>query len=104
MGTNCLGPFLLNHYLEPILLSTAAKADANSVRILWVASMIAVGTPQEDIRFDEKSGAPLVLGNAMENYMQSKVGNVFLASEIGKRLQNAGVVSVVSTSGQTFPV
>lgn len=32
----------------------------------------------------------------MENYMQSKVGNVFLASEMAKRLGKAGIICTVS--------
>lgn len=95
MSTNCLGPYLLNSFLEPILASTASNSDLNCVRVLWVASLVAVGTPQDGIQFDDKSGSPLVLKNTMENYMQSKVGNVFLASEIGKRLGNSGVISLV---------
>lgn len=31
----------------------------------------------------------------MENYMQSKVGNVFLAKESARRLNQAGIFSVV---------
>jgi retinol dehydrogenase-12 len=100
MGTNCLGPYLLNHFLEPILLETAASAQANSVRILWVASLVAVGTTQDGIRFDEKSGNPQALSNPMEHYMQSKVGNIFLASETGKRLKDTGIINLVSN----FPI
>ena len=32
----------------------------------------------------------------MENYMQSKVGNVFLAAETARRLGKDGIISVVS--------
>ena len=31
----------------------------------------------------------------MENYMQSKVGNVFLAAETAKRLGKDGIINVV---------
>ena len=31
----------------------------------------------------------------MENYMQSKVGNVFLAEETARRLSNDRIISVV---------
>ena len=101
MATNCLGPFLLNRLLEPILIKTAEAESANSgrVRIVWVASMITVSVPPGGIQF-EKSGRPKVLKNAMQNYMQSKVGNVFLASETAKRLGEKGVISLV---GQISP-
>lgn len=58
--------------------------------------MIAVSVPQGGIVFDEKTGAPKVLKNAMENYMESKVGNVFLASEAARRLGGDGIISLVS--------
>ena len=51
--------------------------------------------PPGGIQFDEKSGSPKVLANTMHNYMQSKVGNVFLASEAAKRLGGDGVISMV---------
>lgn len=35
----------------------------------------------------------------MENYMQSKAGNVFLAAETGRRLGKDGIISVVRFSG-----
>lgn len=99
MATNCLGPFLLNRLLEPILIRTAqAESTASGrVRIVWVSSMITVSVPPGGIQF-EKSGRPKVLKNAMQNYMQSKVGNVFLASEVAKRVGDDGVISLV---GQT---
>ena len=97
MATNCLGPFLLNHLLEPILTRTAqAESASNRVRIVWVSSIINVSTPPGGIQFDKTSGAPKVLNNAMQNYMQTKVGNVFLASEAAKRLGRDGIISVVS--------
>ena len=97
MATNCLGPFLLNRLLEPILTRTAqAEQSPNSVRIVWLASMITASVPPGGIQFDSQSGTPKVLKNAMQNYMQSKVGNVFLASEAAKRLGRGGVISMAS--------
>ena len=96
MATNCLGPFILNHLLEPILARTAsADSGSRSVRVVWVSSMIAASVPPGGIQF-EKSGTPKVLKNAMQNYMQSKVGNVFLASEAARRLGRDGIINVVS--------
>ena len=97
MATNCLGPFILNHLLEPILTQTVhAESASNHVRIVWLSSMITTSVPLDGIQFDGKSGSPIVLKNAMQNYMQSKVGNVFLASEAAKRLGRDGIISVVS--------
>ena len=64
--------------------------------------MIAAFTPSGGIQFDEKSGSPKVLANTMHNYMQSKVGNVFLASEAAKRLGGDGVLSMVSWPSLLF--
>ena len=113
MGTNCLGPFLLNHYLEPILKKTAAATNSTlGVRIVWLSSMIAVSVPQGGI-ITNSDGSPKVVKvrrhlktdrhaslylcwqNAMENYMQSKAGNVFLAAETAQRLSKDGIISVV---------
>ena len=98
MGTNCLGPFLFNHLLEPILKRTAAAelSQSDSVRVVWLASLIAIATPTSGIVFDQDTNTPMIPSNQMENYMQSKVGNVFLASETAKRLGKAGIISVVS--------
>ena len=38
----------------------------------------------------------------MENYMQSKVGNVFLAEEAARRLGNDRIISVVRESWAFF--
>lgn len=39
MGTNVLGPWLLQHFLTPLLHATAARADTapDSVRVIWVS-------------------------------------------------------------------
>ncbi|KAL9109737.1 MAG: hypothetical protein Q9227_005606 [Pyrenula ochraceoflavens] len=102
MATNCLGPFLLNQQLEGVLKSTAAQQSAdqpNNVRVVWLSSMVAVGTHQNGIVFDENTGAPKVLKNAMENYMESKVGNLFLASETAKSWEKDGIISVSINPG-----
>ena len=95
MSTNCLGPFLLNQLLLPVLQRTAASAEPGSVRVVWVASLLSAFVAHGGIVFDEETGAPQVLKNAMENYMQSKVGNVFLASEMARRFGGDGVMSLV---------
>ena len=95
MGTNCLGPFLLVRLLEPVLRSTAAAEPPSTVRIVWVSSMVAVGTPKGGVIFD-KAGSPKMLKKAMENYMQSKAGVVYLAAEMARMVGGDGVLSLVS--------
>ena len=97
MGTNCLGPFLLNKLLQPLLLQTASRSEAGSVRVVWVTSLLANAGSQLEkggIFWDEENKEPR-RGDGMKNYMQSKVGDVFLAKEWGERVGKAnGVVSV----------
>ena len=45
--------------------------------------------------WDDEIGKPKVLKVPMENYMESKVGNVFLASQAALRLGGSGIISVV---------
>ncbi|KAL4884786.1 hypothetical protein BJY04DRAFT_182037 [Aspergillus karnatakaensis] len=94
MGTNCLGPFLFNNCLLPFMKRTAATSPPESVRVVWVASIIEHNVAQGGIVFDERTGSPQVLKNQMENYMESKVGNVFFASELAKRAGSAGIMSL----------
>lgn len=83
--------------MENILKSTAKNAPPGSVRIVWVSSLVSVQTPQGGIHFDDE-GAPKVLENSMLNYMQSKVGNIFLAAMAAQVLGEFGIISVVSIS------
>lgn len=95
MATNCLGPFLLDQLLEPMLTRTASvEPTPDRVRVVWVSSMITASVPDGGVQFD-KRGSPKVLKNAMQNYMQTKAGNVFLASEAAKRMHKEGIVSMV---------
>jgi len=100
-GTNCLAPYLMTLLLEPILIRTAALPDTPkfSLRIVWVTSLLQAGIPPEGIQF-ETSGTPVVLTKFMENYMQSKVGDAWLAIHFAERLGKDGIMSVVSLMSQ----
>ncbi|KAI1396994.1 NAD(P)-binding protein [Hypoxylon fuscum] len=94
MGTNVLGPFLLTRLLEPILLKTAAeKRPRSSVRVVWVSSMLDIGTPRGGIVLDPQTNEPSVHSDMMANYMQSKAGVTFLGHEFAKRLGDEGIIS-----------
>ncbi|KAE8446079.1 hypothetical protein EG329_012587 [Mollisiaceae sp. DMI_Dod_QoI] len=95
LGTNCLGPYLMTLLLESILIRTATLPDTPkfSVRIVWVVSLLQGGIPPEGMQF-ESSGTPKVLTKFMENYMQSKVGDAWLAADFAERLGKDGVMSV----------
>jgi len=96
-GTNCLAPYLMTLLLEPTLIRTAQMAGTprESVRIVWVTSMLLGGPlPPEGIRF-QPDGTPVVLTKGMDNYMQSKIGDAWLADKFAKRLGEHGILSVV---------
>lgn len=84
--------------LEDILIHTAKQSPKGTVRIVWVASLIALGTPQGGVVWDEQTAEPKVLDSKGSNYMQSKAGLVFLAHEFARRLGKEGIISVVSSS------
>lgn len=98
MATNCLGPQLLTHMLAPLLIQTARNqaSQRDSVRVVWVSSMINSGSTMGGIAWDEALNKPKILPGGMDQYMQAKVGDVFLAHKWGERLAGDGVVSVVS--------
>ncbi|OJJ50261.1 hypothetical protein ASPZODRAFT_149653 [Penicilliopsis zonata CBS 506.65] len=99
MGTNCLGPFLLQHYLQDIMCRTAGTASPGSVRVVWLSSMLGVGTVPGGIEMEAATGGPVINTDPMKNYMQSKVGNVFLAHEVAQRLAADGILSVSVNPG-----
>ncbi|KAF7542965.1 hypothetical protein G7Z17_g11124 [Cylindrodendrum hubeiense] len=94
MGTNCLGGYTLLRLLEDALISTVSLAEKASVRVVWLASTI-IGIPKGGgIVWDETKNEPKVVKNQMENYMMTKVGNVFLSYDTATRLGAHGVISV----------
>ncbi|KAI7255675.1 hypothetical protein KC343_g1084 [Hortaea werneckii] len=117
LGSHCLAPFLLCKLLQPVLEATASwhrlsctaegcaepkdhlKGRSNSVastdsgvRIVWVSSFISQA-PKGGVQFDERTGTPRLL-KGMENYLQSKAGEVLLAEEWNRRYEGEGVLNV----------
>ncbi len=82
--------------LEPTIIHTATLPDTpkSSVRIVWVVSHLQLSTPPDGMKFDA-DGTPLYRKKFMENYMQSKVGDTWLAILFAERLGKHGVMSVV---------
>ena len=67
----------------------------------WAGSLgVEVYAPKGGVEFDEKSGAPKVLGSRLD-YGQSKVGNVLIASEFAKRFGGDGIITVMCTFSPT---
>ncbi|KAF7518173.1 hypothetical protein G7054_g13546 [Neopestalotiopsis clavispora] len=94
LATNAIGPFLLTELLKPVLLSTAKSCLSGSVRVVWVSSIIALGTPKGGIVWDKDIEAPKLHDSPSSNYMQSKAGVVYLSHEYAQDLGRHGIISV----------
>ena len=92
MGTNCLGPWLFAQCLLPVLKKTAASAPPGSVRVTWAASMAIALAPTGGVVFEK--GTVKAQSDVNVQYSVSKVGNVYLAHEFGRRYGGDGIVSV----------
>lgn len=94
LGIHCLAGFLMARLLEPILSATAGLPDTRrgSVRVVWVSSLLNLGTPPGGVAFDPH-GKPVQL-KAMDNYMQSKAGMYLLSHEFSVRSADTGISHV----------
>ncbi|KAF2449873.1 NAD(P)-binding protein [Karstenula rhodostoma CBS 690.94] len=99
LGVNNVGTFLLTKLLTPVLISTARAEPPNTVRVVWVSSVIDlaaakhVGVPLDDLDFRKKK----VPG--MNRYGWSKTGNWLHAVEYAKLHKTDGVVCVPVNPG-----
>ncbi|KAF2677937.1 NAD(P)-binding protein [Lentithecium fluviatile CBS 122367] len=80
------------------MLRVNTKSPANSVRVVWSASILTeIGTPKGGVRIDRLDNPS---NNRRENYSVSKCGNWFVASEFARREgQKTGVVSIAGNPG-----
>ncbi|KAK4212940.1 hypothetical protein QBC37DRAFT_184037 [Rhypophila decipiens] len=107
LATNCLGPFLFTRLLMPLLLNSTATTttttattttnDASSpARVIWTSSqMMELSAPKDGILMSEVRSPPK--NNTTRNYVNSKTGNLFLATEFARR--QSVVVSVALNPG-----
>ncbi|KAF3399821.1 hypothetical protein F1880_008392 [Penicillium rolfsii] len=92
-----LGPFLLTKFLYPALKNAAAEVPANSVRVVWVSSGIALWAPKpaldfENMDYHKNEGA-------WKNYGRSKAGYILQAAALARRGKDDGIVSVTLDPG-----
>lgn len=101
VGTNCLGPFLLTELLTPLMNETASSAPTGSVRVTWAGSLaVDTLTPTGGITFPSASSNTPANLDSYTNYGQSKVGNLFLATESARRYTgSSGVLHVCWNPG-----
>ncbi|KAF2499342.1 short-chain dehydrogenase [Lophium mytilinum] len=108
LGTNCLGPYLLTELLKPLLQKTAAIAPLYTVRVLWAgAASIVFFAPTGGVQMDAGTGngkdaKPVPQWSQIQNYAQSKAGNLFLADGFAKEVVGSGIVSVCFNPGSCF--
>ncbi|KAI1109634.1 short-chain dehydrogenase [Nemania sp. NC0429] len=100
LATNCLGPFLFTQLLLPVLQATAASEDTNpgSVRVVWTGSQaVELSAPKGGFDMADVLSPP---ADATKLYVNSKTGNIFLASELARRHRSPdGIVSVSTNPG-----
>lgn len=98
VATNCLGPFLFTQLLLPLLRATAQASPPASVRVLWTSSlMVDLSAPPGGMVVADLASPP---PDKTKNYVTSKVGNWFLASELARRVGGPhGILSVTLNPG-----
>lgn len=98
LATNCLGPFLFTQLLLPLLEKTSATTQPSaSTRVVWTCSQIVeLQTPPNGLEMSEVVAPPKDKGR---NYINSKIGNWCLSTELAKRYGPGGLVSVVQNPG-----
>jgi NAD(P)-dependent dehydrogenase (short-subunit alcohol dehydrogenase family) len=99
MGINCLGLFLLTKLLIPVLKQTASFSPGPSIRVIFIASaMVDMAAPLGGMPLSE-----LVPGNQSAdlsyNYVISKTGNWFLASEFDRCTRADGILFIAQNPG-----
>ncbi|KAF2804356.1 NAD(P)-binding protein [Mytilinidion resinicola] len=92
-----------------LLQKTAAIAPLYTVRVLWAgASSIVFFAPTGGVEMDEgtdgngKDAKPVPQWSQLQNYAQSKAGNLFLAHGLAKEVEGSGIVSVCFNPGNCF--
>ncbi|CAM1508724.1 Fc.00g055720.m01.CDS01 [Cosmosporella sp. VM-42] len=98
LGVNALGPFLFQHFLTPICLSTASFPAAlpNSTRVIFVSSSGHRGAPKPDgINWDDMNMHDIGgIKGGMLKYGQSKAMAVIFAHEFARRYASQGIISL----------
>jgi NAD(P)-dependent dehydrogenase (short-subunit alcohol dehydrogenase family) len=96
-ATNCLGPHLLTQLLVPTLQHTAKTAPPATVRVIWTSSIV-VDVPARKVGLDL---AELEHPHAdpQHNYVNTKVGNWFLADALAAQVGGDGILSLVQNPG-----
>ena len=97
LATNCLGPLLFTQMLLPCLQTAAKTAPRDSVRIIWTSSQVVdLIAPTGGIAMSEIENSST---DQTKNYVISKTGNWFLASEMARKVEIHGILSLTQNPG-----
>ena len=97
IGTNCLGPFLFTKLLLPLLQASAQSSPPGAVRVVWTSSQIVdMSAPKGGLITADLTSPPK---DKTQNYVTSKTGNWFLASELAREVGSNGILSVTQNPG-----
>ncbi|KAK6464303.1 short-chain alcohol dehydrogenase [Scheffersomyces coipomensis] len=79
LGTNVLGPHLLQKYLDPLLIKTSHTNKSGETRIVWVASSGQYFSPIGGVHYEDPNFTNTTNASQMQIYGQSKALNVLQA-------------------------
>ena len=97
MATNCLGHHLFTQLLLPTLQATAKNSASAAVRVIWTGSIIVdLSTPKGGMNIQDLTTVPK---NQQHNYVNSKVGNWFLANSLAAQVGGDGILSIAQNPG-----
>ncbi|KAI1155571.1 putative estradiol 17 beta-dehydrogenase [Nemania diffusa] len=101
IGVNCLGTFMFNKLLLPLLVSTAQhpSTPANTVRVIFMSSFAAEMFSEKDVGIQMDNLDYHVKKPAKYRYGVSKVGDWAYAVELSKRYKHDGVIGVPLNPG-----
>ncbi|MCJ1378593.1 hypothetical protein MMC17_001692 [Xylographa soralifera] len=102
LATNCLGPFLFTQLLLPSLQAATQTAPKGSVRVVWTSSQtVDLSAPTGGFVMADITSPP---ADKTKNYVASKTGNWFLASELARAAATpgssaSGILSITQNPG-----
>ncbi|KAI5965262.1 RDH2 [Candida pseudojiufengensis] len=99
LGVNCIAPFLLQHYLNPILISTSNLSKSTSCRIVWVASTAHFWAPEHGLYFPDPNFKTTNEPSNLTIYSQSKAISIIIAKQWSLHHKNSSVISVALCPG-----
>lgn len=97
-GTNNVGPWLLQKYLDPVILKTAKEAPASSCRVVWVSSSAHGFAPAKG-GIDWKDFQHEKTTSKWTIYGQSKAIDIYMARLWAKHHADSGIVSLTLNPG-----